>query len=76
MKMVCRWVQLSDIKSETYRESRDDFDEEDIKPQIKSERASPSEQMEEQGENIIKHLSGIHITFNLEAGKLLPLVLR
>jgi suppressor of fused-like protein len=66
--------------TEKYRERRDDSDDEenlDIKPTIKSERLSPCEQdvnmIEDNG---VKPLLGLHLTFNLEAGSLLPLAIK
>lgn len=70
--------------TEKYRERREDSDEEneededlDIKPSIKSERLSPCEQDANMSEdNGIKILLGLHLTFNLEAGSLLPLAIK
>ncbi|XP_011497622.1 PREDICTED: suppressor of fused homolog [Ceratosolen solmsi marchali] len=76
----CWWVQMCGEKStEKYRERRDDSDEEelDIKPTIKSERLSPCDQDANIPEdNGIKPLLGLHLTFNLEAGSLLPLAIK
>lgn len=74
-----RWVQITGDKSaERYRERRDDSDddegEKDVKPMVKTERLSPCEQDADEGS--IKILSGLHLTFNLEAGSLLPLAIR
>ncbi|EFN84061.1 Suppressor of fused-like protein [Harpegnathos saltator] len=76
----CWWVQITGDKNvERYRERRDDSDdddegEEDVKPMVKTERLSPCEQDADEGS--IKVLSGLHLTFNLEAGSLLPLAIR
>ncbi|XP_072765960.1 suppressor of fused homolog [Anoplolepis gracilipes] len=80
----CWWVQISKDKSaERYRERRndsddDDDDEEDVKPIVKTERFSPCEQQDANvsDENCIRVLSGLHLTFNLEAGSLLPLAIK
>lgn len=75
----CWWVQISGDKStEKYRERKDDSDdEEDIKPVIKSERLSPCEQdVSVAEENRIRVLPGLHLTFNSEAGSLLPLAIK
>lgn len=57
----------------------DDDVTEDVKPIIiKAERLSPCEQdvnMSEDG-NGSKALAGLHLTFNLEAGSLLPLAIK
>lgn len=69
----------SDKSTEKYREVRNESDEEDedIKPVIKSERLSPCEQDTSlQNENFVKVLPGLHLTFNLEAGSLLPLAIK
>lgn len=75
-----RWVQVnSDRSTEKYREKRNESDEEDedIKPVIKSERLSPCElELNLSHENFIKILPGLHLTFNLEAGSLLPLAIK
>lgn len=77
---IYRWVQVnSDKSTEKYRETRNESDEEDedIKPIIKSERLSPCEQDTNlPNENFIKVLPGLHLTFNLEAGSLLPLAIK
>ncbi|XP_046626497.1 suppressor of fused homolog [Neodiprion virginianus] len=79
----CWWVQMaSDRSTEKYREPQndsedDDDDGEDVKPTIKTERLSPCENggnFDE--ENGIRTLPGIHLTFNLEAGGLLPLAIK
>ena len=80
----CWWVQVnSDKSTESYREKRnesddeDDEDDEDIKPIIKSERLSPCElESNLSHDNFIKVLPGLHLTFNLEAGSLLPLAIK
>ncbi|XP_029161034.1 suppressor of fused homolog [Nylanderia fulva] len=80
----CWWVQITNDKSaERYRERRNDSDddddeEEDVKPIVKTERLSPCEQQDANvsDENCIKVLSGLHLTFNLEAGSLLPLAIK
>lgn len=76
----CWWVQMaSDRSTERYRERRDESDdeEEDIKPIIKSERLSPCEQDSNfSDETCLKVLPGLHLTFNLEAGSLLPLAIK
>lgn len=68
----------SDKNAERYRERRNDSDddeeEKDVKPMVKTERLSPCEQDADEGS--IKILSGLHLTFNLEAGSLLPLAIR
>lgn len=62
---------------ERYRERKDDSDdEEDIKPIIKTERLSPCEQDANMSDESIKTLTGLHLTFNLEAGSLLPLAIK
>lgn len=79
---LCRWVQITNDKSaERYRERRNDSDddeEEDVKPIVKTERLSPCEQQDANvsNENCIRVLSGLHLTFNLEAGSLLPLAIK
>lgn len=76
----CWWIQMTGDKStERYRERRDESDdeEEDIKPVIKSERLSPCEQDTSfSDETCLKILPGLHLTFNLEAGSLLPLAIK
>ncbi|XP_066582355.1 suppressor of fused homolog [Prorops nasuta] len=77
----CWWVQITNDSTEKYRENKNDSDDEDEdkKPIIKSERLSPCEQEEAPSfpeENCVKTLSGLHLTFNLEAGSLLPLAIR
>lgn len=77
----CRWVQITNDRSaERYRERRNDSDDEeaDVKPVVKTERLSPCEQQDANAsdENSIKALSGLHLTFNLEAGSLLPLAIK
>ncbi|XP_033214310.1 suppressor of fused homolog [Belonocnema kinseyi] len=74
----CWWVQISGDKStEKYRERREDSDDEDgMKPAIKSERLSPSENANVVEENGDRVLPGIHLTFNFEAGSLLPLAIK
>lgn len=75
-----RWVQITNNRSaERYREKRDDSDDdEDVKPIVKTERLSPCEQQDANvsDENSIRVLSGLHLTFNLEAGSLLPLAIK
>lgn len=78
---LCRWVQITNDKSaERYRERRNDSDddEEDVKPIVKTERLSPCEQQDANisNENCLRVLSGLHLTFNLEAGSLLPLAIK
>lgn len=79
---LCRWVQITNDKSaERYRERRNDSDddeEEDVKPIVKTERLSPCEQQDANisNENCLRALSGLHLTFNLEAGSLLPLAIK
>lgn len=77
---VHRWVQItSDKSTERYRERRDNSDDEDedVKPIIKTERLSPCEQdASVADESNIKILAGLHLTFNLEAGSLLPLAIK
>ncbi|XP_020281845.1 suppressor of fused homolog isoform X2 [Pseudomyrmex gracilis] len=81
----CWWVQITnDRATEKYRERRDDSDDndddddddddEDVKPIVKTERLSPCEKQDVNvsDENSIKVLPGLHLTFNLEAGSLLP----
>lgn len=67
-----------DRSTEKYRERRDDSDEEeDVKPVIKSERLSPCEQDVNMADDSgAKVLPGLHLTFNLEAGSLLPLAIK
>ncbi|KAL2739870.1 suppressor of fused [Vespula maculifrons] len=76
----CWWVQVTGDKStEKYREIKEDSDDEDIKPIIKTERLSPCEQERDTGfsdMNCVKVLPGLHLTFNLEAGSLLPLAIK
>ncbi|XP_015592107.1 suppressor of fused homolog [Cephus cinctus] len=76
----CWWVQISGEKStEKYREKREESDDEenDVKPFIKTERLSPCEQDSNFGdENHVRVLPGLHLTFNLEAGSLLPLAIK
>ncbi|XP_076295954.1 suppressor of fused [Lasioglossum baleicum] len=79
----CWWVQVNyDRSSERYREKRNESDEEDdeeedIKPVIKSERLSPCElDSSLSHDNFVKVLPGLHLTFNLEAGSLLPLAIK
>ncbi|EZA62527.1 Suppressor of fused-like protein [Ooceraea biroi] len=85
----CWWVQITNDKSaERYREKRNDSDDEedeedeeekeDVKPIVKTERLSPCEQQESNmvEETSIRFLSGLHLTFNLEAGSLLPLAIK
>ncbi|XP_077263958.1 suppressor of fused [Temnothorax americanus] len=76
----CWWVQITNDRSaERYREKRDDSDDdEDVKPIVKTERLSPCEQQDANvsDENSIRALSGLHLTFNLEAGSLLPLAIK
>lgn len=80
--LIFRWVQVnSDKSTEKYREIRndsdDDEDDEDIKPIIKSERLSPCElDTSLSQDNFVKVLPGLHLTFNLEAGSLLPLAIK
>lgn len=73
-------MQITNDKSaERYRERRNDSDdeEENVKPIVKTERLSPCEQKDTvSDENCIRVLSGLHLTFNLEAGSLLPLALK
>lgn len=76
-------MQITNDKSaEKYRERRNDSDdddeEEDVKPIVKTERLSPCEQQHANisDENSIRVLSGLHLTFNLEAGSLLPLAIK
>jgi len=84
-----RWVELTNEQNATnYREKKensdDDDEEEDVKPIVKTERLSPScEQSNSNGEEAnnvdetsIKTLFGLHLTFNLEAGSLLPLAIK
>lgn len=76
----------NDKSTERYREKRDDSDEdeeeedeeEDVKPIVKTERLSPCEQQEANvtEETSIRALPGLHLTFNLEAGLLLPLAIK
>lgn len=77
---ISRWVQVTGDKStEKYREIKEDSDDEDIKPIIKTERLSPCEQERDTGfsdMNCVKVLPGLHLTFNLEAGSLLPLAIK
>lgn len=79
---VRRWVQITNDRStEKYRERRDDSDDdddEDVKPIVKTERLSPCEKQDAgvSDENSIKVLPGLHLTFNLEAGSLLPLAIK
>lgn len=48
-----------------------------MKPIVKTERLSPCEQKHTvSDENCIRVLSGLHLTFNLEAGSLLPLAIK
>lgn len=64
---------------ERYREKKEDSDDdEDVKPIVKTERLSPCEQQDANvsDENSIRALSGLHLTFNLEAGSLLPLAIK
>jgi len=64
---------------ERYREKRNDSDDdEDVKPIVKTERLSPCEQQDANvsDENNIRALPGLHLTFNLEAGSLLPLAIK
>jgi suppressor of fused-like protein len=79
----CRWVELTNDQNATnYREKKensdDDDDEEDVKPIVKTERLSPCEHQEVNhvDETSIRILSGLHLTFNLEAGSLLPLAIK
>lgn len=90
MEFDFRWVQMGDKSTQKYRERREESDEDDeevepeeeidIKPNIKSERLSPCEQdvnmSAEQDNNGIKTLMGLHLTFNLEAGSLMPLAIK
>lgn len=72
-------MQISGDKSrERYREIREDSDdEEDVKPVVKAERLSPTENDgQSTDENGVKTLPGLHLTFNLEAGSLLPLAIK
>lgn len=77
-----RWVQITNDKSaERYRDRRNDSDDDeevDVKPVVKTERLSPCEQQDASAsdENSIRTLSGLHLTFNLEAGSLLPLAIK
>lgn len=76
---ILRWMKLAADKStERYRERKDDSDEEeDVKPVIKFERDSPCEEEANAPEdNSVKVLEGLHLTFNLEAGSLLPLAIK
>lgn len=69
----------NDRSTERYREKRDDSDDdEDVKPIVKTERLSPCEQQDANvsDENSIRALPGLHLTFNLEAGSLLPLAIK
>lgn len=69
----------SDRSTEKYREPKNDSDDEDddVKPTIKTERLSPCENSTNfEDENGLKTLPGIHLTFNLEAGSLLPLAIK
>ncbi|XP_012283229.1 suppressor of fused homolog [Orussus abietinus] len=76
----CWWVQMTTDKStEKYREKKNDSDDEDgdVKPLIKTERLSPCEQETSfTDENGVRTLPGLHLTFNLEAGSLLPLAIK
>ena len=72
-----------DKSTEKYRDRREASDDEenddelDVKSYVKSERLSPFEQdVNMSDENSIKVLSGLHLTFNLEAGSLLPLAIK
>jgi suppressor of fused-like protein len=76
-------VQITNDRSaERYRERRNDSDDDDeevdVKPVVKTERLSPCEQQDANAsdENSIRALSGLHLTFNLEAGSLLPLAIK
>lgn len=80
-RYISRWVQVTGDKStEKYREIKEDSDDEDIKPIIKTERLSPCEQERDttgfSDMNCVKVLPGLHLTFNLEAGSLLPLAIK
>lgn len=58
-------------------EKEDDVDDESEKAQIKSERLSPCENgVNSNADHSVRSLPGLHLTFNLEAGTLLPLALR
>ncbi|XP_058795424.1 suppressor of fused homolog [Phymastichus coffea] len=59
----------------SYRESRDDSDEEP-EPGVKSERLSPSCERAAADEADLRVLRGLQLTFNLEAGSLLPLAIK
>ena len=80
----CRWVQVNGEKStERYREKREESDDEeeneelDVKPTIKSERLSPCESdITVPDETTVKTFPGLHVTFNLESGTILPLALK
>lgn len=73
----------SERSTEKYREpnkndsDEDDDEDEDIKPTIKTERLSPCKNGPSfEDENGVRSLPGIHLTFNLEAGGLLPLAIK
>lgn len=74
----------NDKSTQGYREKKisdsdeeDEEDKEDVKPIVKTERLSPCEQQElSYDDETNTPLSGIHLTFDFEAGSLLPLALK
>ncbi|XP_043270611.1 suppressor of fused homolog isoform X2 [Venturia canescens] len=78
-----RYRERRDTASDDEDEDRErDEKEEEVeeklrKPQIKSERLSPCESdVNFHADNSVKSLPGLHLTFNLEAGTLLPLAIK